>query len=204
MNKMKMNCRSVRRTLFSVLGVLMFTLMYANESPNWRIVNAGLGKQFAMEIAGLEINAAFEIQTTNGRILASRSIPAPSFQGLFSLEDLPEGEYVLVLKTSIQEIYQPVTLSQRTVLAATEQRWSIHLPVVEVSGRQLDILYWNAEAEPVTLSLVEVGGEKLYEETIDEIIDIEKRLNLLQVPRGEYIVEVRTANNAWREPIHLR
>ena len=188
----------------AVLSIIILAQLNAAQVPVFTIINAGLGKQFGLKVHQLEGESAlFKVSTPHGQVLLSQRIADADFSGLYSLEQLREGEYLFVLVTDANEIRQPVRLTKRAILYQMSQREVIHFPEVVQKGRQLDINYVNPAHKRFTIELFNGGGDLLYREEFVGLDDIEKRLNLLQLPRGAYLVRMRTQEDQWSKELTL-
>jgi hypothetical protein len=191
--------------VFALLLILSSSrVAAAHDNLVLHLANSGLGKQFAITVKGLSSQAVLQIQTPGGTVLVARTIQDSVYQRIYNLEHLQEGPYVLVLKMPTREIYQPIEVGRRAIAYDANQRMSVSRPTVRVKGRQVDVELENPALMPVRISLLTEDGALLYEETIEQVADVEKRLNLLNVPRGDYQMRVQTPVNDWRERISLR
>gem|GEM_PF-2718383 len=194
------------RATFAVVVLLLLGSIQVRGSslPDFRIINAGLGQQFAVSVAGLEPGEAeFQVKNQRGRVLLSQSIKGAEYQGIYSLEGMGEGAYTFVLRTSGTEISQPIQLTRRAVLYNLEARTVVYFPEVILKGRQLDVNFLNPALADFTLVLRNEGGHVLYEQTFKGVPDIEKRINLLQVPAGDFYLEMKTPLYHWQQAISL-
>lgn len=174
------------------------------HTPDFRIINAGLGKQFAVAIYELEVaKATFEVQTLDGRVLLTKTIIGADYQGLFSLEHLREGRYQIVLRTETQEIVQPIKLTRRAIFYDLSNRTTQYMPEVSTSGKQLAIALHNPQAQPVSVRLLNEDGQVLYEKEQEVATEVAVRLDLQQVPNGDYTVLVGTPQRDWSKRIRL-
>lgn len=190
--------------LFALLISLMSNAVAAHDAPEMYLANSGLGKQFAITVKGLSSQAVLQIQTPNGKVLVAKTIQDSVYQRIYNLEHLREGPYLLVLKLPTHEIYQPIEVNRRAIAYDATQRLSVELPTIRVKGRQVDVELENPSLMPVRLSLIDRNGSLLYEETIEQVADVEKRLNLLNVPQGDYQMQVQTPVNNWSERIYIQ
>lgn len=196
-------------TLKRMLGAAVLLLIYtvqlsAAKPPVFTIINAGLGQQFGVKVHQFEEEKAFfKVSTPGGQVLLSQGISSSDYSGLYSLEGLNEGNYVFILQTSSNEIRQPVLLTKRAILYHLSERQLIHYPQVVLKGRQLDVNYLNPTRAKFTIKLLNDGGEVLYEEEFTGLDDIEKRLNLLQLPAGNYMVRMLSGQGQWTKEIRL-
>jgi hypothetical protein len=194
----------LRLLLFGCLQFLAIHSGFALDTPELRIVNAGLGKQIAVKVVGLpQDQTLLEVRTRGGRSLLRQVIHSTEYQALFSLEHLAEGRYVLVLSTPQQEIVQPIQLMKRAVSYNVAQRQLIFKPSITLSGRQLDIDFPNPSREPVLVSLQTSQGEVLHEQLITDRDEVELRMNLLRLSEGNYRVTVEAGQRSWSEPLGL-
>ncbi len=203
MNNHNILKRRLLALLFIIAGLPL--ILAANNVPGFLIINAGLGKQFGLKIEGLDQSQAdFSVKSIKGEILLQQKISGKDYQGLYSLEELREGDYVFILKTNSSEIRQPVRLTKHAIQYQLTQRQVIFYPEVTLKGRQLDINFKNPRTDEFTIQLLTQTGEILYRETLRELEEIEKRINLLQVPRGEYILKMITPFEQWIEVLQVR
>lgn len=185
-----------------LLLIISSVQLRAAELPVFTIINAGLGKQFGLKInQGEGERALFTVSTPRGEVLLSQRISGADYSGLYSLERLHEGEYVFVLATQANEIRQPVRLTSRAILYQLSQRQVVHLPEVIQKGRQVDVNYLNPAQEDFTIELLNASGDVLYSEEFIGLADIEKRLNLLRIPAGRYLVSMSIARQKWNQEI---
>lgn len=207
-NQLNMNNPNIlKRKLLALLFVVasLPLMVAANNLPGFLIINAGLGKQFGLKIEGLDQSQAdFTVKSVKGEILLSQKISGRDYQGIYSLELLREGDYVFILKTNSSEIRQPVRLTKRAIQYELTQRKVIYYPEVILQGRQLDVNFKNPNTEEFTIRLQTKNGEVLYEETLAGLQGIEKRINLLQVPGGEYLLKMITPTEQWTEVLYVR
>lgn len=196
-------------TLKRMLGAAVLVLIYsvqlsAAKPPVFTIINAGLGQQFGVKVHQYEEELAlFKVSTTRGQVLLTQRISSTDYSGLYSLEGLNEGEYIFILETSTNEIRQPVRLTKRAILYQLDQRQVIHYPEVVQKGRQVDINFLNPTRGKFTIKLLNKDGDILYEEDFEDLDDIEKRLNLLKLPAGSYLVRMLASQGQWNKELQL-
>lgn len=189
--------------LFIIAGLPL--MLAANNLPGFLIINAGLGKQFGLKVEGLDhLQADFSVKSEKGEVLLLQKISGRDYQGLYSLEELREGDYIFILKTNSSEIRQPVRLTKHAIQYQLHQRQVIFYPEVSLKGRQLDINFKNPQMDEFTIHLLMQNGEVLYQETLTALQEIKQRVNLLQVPRGEYTLKMTTPFEQWIEVLNVR
>ena len=188
----------------AVLLLIIVAQLNAAQIPVFTIINAGLGKQFGLKIHQEEgERALFKVSTMRGRVLLNQRITGSEYAGMFSLEMLEEGEYVFTLETSSNEIRQPVQLTRRAILYQLSQRQIVHFPEVVQKGRQLDVNFVNPDRVSFTVELLNQQADVLYHEEFTNLDDIEKRLNLLELPRGIYLLKMVTKLDQWSKEVVL-
>ncbi|WP_367388350.1 hypothetical protein [Lewinella sp. LCG006] len=201
------NPNILKRKLLALLVVVVSLplMVAANNLPGFLIINAGLGKQFGLKIEGLDQSQAdFSVKSVKGEVLLQQKISGRDYQGIYSLELLQEGDYVFILKTNSTEIRQPVRLTKHAIQYQLTQRRVIYQPEVILKGRQLDVNLNNPTAEAFSIKLLNKNGDILYQETLAGLSEIEKRINLLQVPVGEYFLKMTSSDEQWTEVIYVR
>lgn len=207
MNMNMNNPNILKRKLLALLVVVVSLplMVAANNLPGFLIINAGLGKQFGLKIEGLDQSQAdFSVKSVKGEVLLQQKISGRDYQGIYSLELLQEGDYVFILKTNSTEIRQPVRLTKHAIQYQLTQRRVIYQPEVILKGRQLDVNLNNPTAEAFSIKLLNKNGDILYQETLAGLSEIEKRINLLQVPVGEYFLKMTSPDEQWTEVIYVR
>ncbi|MCB0637540.1 MAG: hypothetical protein KDC54_13015 [Lewinella sp.] len=197
--KTNLKNKGFRRILLALAcAVLTMGSVWAdNDAPVMKIINAGMGKQFALQVEGLAARAQFQIMTASGTVLVSENIKQPSYEGLYNLQALEAGEYTLVLKTELREIEQPIYVTDRLVYFDANERKEWTLPVLQLTGRNLDFSFLNQAQGPVKLTLYSEDGTQLHEETIEQALTIEKRFDLTRAPRGEYTMRIQANHRTW-------
>lgn len=188
----------------AVLLIISVAQLNAAQLPVFTIINAGLGKQFGLKVHQSENQSAlFKVSTPYGKVLLNQRITGSDYSGIFSLEMLQEGEYVFTLETQANEIRQPVELTRRAILYQLSQRQIVHFPEVILKGRQLDVNFVNPNRAQFTIKLLNRGEDILYQEEFTGLDDIEKRLNLLELPRGTYHLQMVTLADRWSKEVIL-
>ncbi len=189
----------------AVLLIISAAQLNAAQLPVFTIINAGLGKQFGLRIHQIENQSAlFKVSTPYGKVLLNQRIMGTEYSGIFSLEMLEEGEYVFTLETKANEIRQPVELTRRAILYQLSQRQVVHYPEVVQKGRQLDVNFDNPNRVPFTIKLLNRSDDVLYREEFTDLDEIEKRLNLLDLPRGVYHLQMTSLTIRWSKEVLLK
>lgn len=164
-------------------------------------------KKFALTITNLKENAEVSLRDgATGSLLASEEASAKkTFGKVFNLDKLEPGVYYVSVKTSMQEIVQPITLTQYGVEANPDKIRKFYAPIFKVHGNQfVDVSYFAGKLDDVIVTIFNNNGSVVYKERLDNVLLVEKRYDLNTLPWGRYTIQVETEANVYTREFNVR
>ena len=192
----------------NVLLLLLLTvpvLANGGDAPRVQFNHIESTKKVSLVLEGLSSEAEIEVRANDGAILmAERLRGQASVERLLNLEALPAGRYLIVVATPLRDILQPVVISPEGMVLNQGLRRTYFAPAIRTHDRSVDVTLLNGRVANVELTLLNNRGEAVYQEEMGNVVQVQKRLNLDQLPRGLYTLKVRTPYKAYYKDIVLR
>lgn len=126
-----------------------------------------------------------------------------SYAKKYDLSALPAGTYLFTLADPIKEVIQPVLITETEVKVNPDDRKSVFQPYIRNEGRRLDVSLLLGSTEDVTLSILDSFDRIVYEEVLENSLNIQKRFQLKRLPRGEYLVKLVTPYKVFHKWISI-
>jgi len=164
-------------------------------------------KKFALTITNLKESAEISLRDgATGALLVSEEAPAKkTFAKVFNLDNLETGMYYVSVKTSMQEIVQPVTLTKYGVEADPNKVRKFYAPIFKVHSNQyVDVSYFAGKLDDVIVTIFNNNGSTVYRERLDNVLLVEKRYDLKSLPWGRYTIQVETEANVYTRDFDVR
>lgn len=164
-------------------------------------------KKFALTISNLKEEASISLRDgENGSVLVSEKAGAQStFAKVFNLDNLATGKYYVSVKTSMQEIVQPITLTKYGVEADPNKVRKFYAPIFNIHSNQyVDVSYFAGKIDDVLVTIYNNNGAVVYKERLDNVLLVEKRYDLEGLPWGRYSIQVETEANVYSKDFDVR
>jgi hypothetical protein len=164
-------------------------------------------KKFALTITNLKEGAEISLRDgATGALLVSEEAAAKkTFAKVFNLDNLETGMYYVSVKTSMQEIVQPITLTKYGVEADPNKVRKFYAPIFKVHGNQyVDVSYFAGKLDDVVVTIFNNNGSTVYRERLDNVLLVEKRYDLKTLPWGRYTIQVETEANVYTRDFDVR
>lgn len=164
-------------------------------------------KKFALTITNLKESAEISLRDgETGALLATEEAAAKkTFAKVFNLDNLETGMYYVSVKTSMQEIVQPITLTKYGVEADPNKVRKFYAPIFKVHGNQyVDVSYFAGKLDDVVVTIFNNNGSTVYRERLDNVLLVEKRYDLKTLPWGRYTIQVETEANVYTKDFDVR
>lgn len=194
---------------FIQLAIVFFSVtswVAANDYlPSITLKNIPAEKKFSLVIEGLKETAEIRLTDIDGQVLLSQDTEGQKdFAKIFNLSQLPGGEYFLTVRTSLRETVQPVTLTDTEVLVNTEKKREFYSPVIQVKKEYVDVSLFNGRIGTVTVRILGANNEEVFREKLENVLVVEKRYRLDQLPWGTYTMQVATPANTYYKTFDVR
>ena len=141
----------------------------------------------------------------DGQVLLSQDTEGKkAFAKVFNLSELPSGDYFLTVRTSLRETVQPIALTKTEVLVYPERKREFYSPVIRVEKQHVDVSLFNGRIGNVTVNILDNNNAQVFQEKLENVLVVEKRYNLNQLPWGRYTIEVVTESNTYYKAFSVR
>ena len=190
----------------TILLLSVTSMMAANDNlPSITLKNIPAEKKFSLSIDGLKETAEIILTDIDGQVLLSQDTEGKkAFAKVFNLSELPSGDYFLTVRTSLRETVQPIALTKTEVLVYPERKREFYSPVIRVEKQHVDVSLFNGRIGNVTVNILDNNNERVFQEKLENVLVVEKRYNLNQLPWGRYTIEVVTGSNTYYKAFSVR
>lgn len=126
------------------------------------------------------------------------------YRKVFKLESLPAGTYTLIIKSDVQEIVQPITLSGKELIMDESKRAEYFRADVSQKRETVKLSLLNPTRKVVRFVVLSSQGRIQYQDTIMDQAVIDKHYDLKHLPAGKYTVFVDNGRETLSRVISLR
>lgn len=164
-------------------------------------------KKFALTITNLKENAEISLRDgeTGALLVAEEAYAEEAFAKVFNLNNLKTGKYYVSVKTSMQEVVQPITLTEYGVDADPNKVRKFYAPIFKVlDNKFVDVSYFAGKIDDVIVTIFNNNGASVYKERLDNVLLVEKRYDLNTLPWGRYTIQVETEDNVYSKEFDIR
>lgn len=198
----------------ATLSLAVFFLMSAVNSalatdymPLIKVSAIPSEKKFALTITNLKEQAEVSLRDgeTGVLLVTAKAAAKQPFAKVFNLNDLEAGKYYVSVKTSLQEIVQPITLTKYGVEADPNKVRKFYAPVFKVHDNKfVDVSYFAGKIDDVVVTIFNNNGATVYKERLDNILVVEKRYDLNTLAWGRYTIQVETEDHVYTKDFDVR
>lgn len=146
-----------------------------------------------------EGNAILRIKDTKGYVLHKEVIRQnDAYAKRYDLSSLPNGEYLVELKT------KQGTIQEKLSLKAGETKAMYFKPAIQVEPGMVKVAFMNRIEAPVSLKLYNDRGNVLYEESVASQETYSKGLNVSKLDAGQYSLAILGDNYVYSRSIEVK
>lgn len=180
-------------TLLALIGSAFTSLqVVASEAPSIAINKIGYEKKISVTMKNLSGSTTLTLSVEGGNTLIEEAIKDSEYSKVFNLGELEPGTYVLSISNGLREIEQPLVINERTLVLDQRQRREFFAPLFRNNGESIDLQLMAGKMTTVSLSIRNLNGEVVFEDQLKNVIKVERRYSLRQLPAGQYTVMVTT------------
>lgn len=203
--------KNVKSLLFTNLFALMLlstSQLLATSITSLEIVKAKEEKAFVLSIKSQgQGKAKIKFLDENQNILFSSKIdPTKLFEKKFNLSSLEVGKYTLQVEDELKTTLQPVAINYDGIDINYDSRQVVYKPQLKYNEvkEQLFVNWLINENANFQLDIYDNDLNLLYSHTIKDVFNINKVYTLSQLPRGNYLLKVRGANQVYAKNIEVK
>lgn len=187
---------SIAQSAFAGNTLLSFPVITVKDVP--------AEKKFSVNIEGLREVAVLELKDANEEVLLRNEVNKDAFAKVFNLEQLPEGTYYLYITTSLKETVQPIVLKETGAYVDPSKQKEYYVPFINVKDQYIDLSLYNSKIGDVMITIVNKDGAELLRENLENVLVIERRYRLDDLPFGNYLFQVKTAHKTYYQDFKVR
>lgn len=194
-------------TLATVLAAFS-SVASATETPqggNPDVAVMAVNEAKAIEVRLQRANRegyTLKLTDEQGNILMQEAVKnQPSYAKRYRLSTLQEGVYELTIQKSLETTVQKVILTADGVQLLASKK--VFAPAIYQKAKHLDINALQTKEGEMVVNIFSNEGRKMFGETHQNIVTLNKRYSLEKLPSGVYIVEIITQDETHYHTIEL-
>ncbi len=187
------------KTFFSlVLGFLFcLQLQATSNDPKAFILSTSGSNSLILSIEKpLSEATHLAIFDQKGQVLHQEVLPKGSVNSkLFQLQALPNGQYNIQLTSSLYIDRYPFQVEEKGLLLNEAAITRLNRPVLTSKGGITNLSFLNEGKRKVVVTLQDELGQEVYTETVAGELQVTRRYNFRQLPKGNYQLVVSTGQD---------
>ena len=155
-------------------------------------------KAFALTLENVENQTnLIQLKDANGiTLIAEEVAQQAAFGRMYNLENLPEGNYNLVVENDQKVLIQPIIINRRFLTIDKATQKEILKPAILVETDFIAINMLHFEKGAISITLKNKKGEVVFSNSFKPYGSLNKQLNIRNLPEGNYSFAIQT--NAYR------
>ncbi|HMO40924.1 MAG TPA: hypothetical protein PKC76_14765 [Saprospiraceae bacterium] len=190
--------------VFAIVLLSATTIWAASAVPTIRIEKSGSDKKISVVVERLKSNAVVQITTVAGVVLEEEKALPGAYARIFNVENLERGSYRVVVATELTEVVQPFAIQADELTLNPQARESYFAPALKWQGELLDLTMYNNRLTDVHVTVLDKQGNVVFQDNVRKVVKVERRYNLNDLGRGDYVVEVSTPHRSYYKNITVK
>ena len=199
---MKAFQKTIALALLLVASTL--TAVAKDAIPTVTIEKSGYEKKISVIIEHLKVPASVQITSTRGSVLEIEASEGERFAKIFNVSNLEDGTYRVVVVMPSNEIVQPFSIKANKLELKPSEREVFFAPTLSWKNQALDVMMFNNRLVDVNVKLFDEYGNTVFEDSMQNVLKVERRYNLNELNRGKYTVQVETPHKAYFKNIVVK
>lgn len=187
-----------------LLAASTLTAFAKDAVPTVTIEKSGYEKKISVIIEHLKVPANVQITSATGSVLEIEATEGERFAKIFNVSNLEEGKYRVVVITPSNEIVQPFSIKGDKLELKASEREVFFAPTLSWKNDALDVMMFNNRLVDVKVKLFDEYGNTVFEDSMQNVLKVERRYNLNELNRGKYTVQVETPRKAYFKDIVVK
>ncbi len=194
-----------RTGLITAFWALYLPLPAMTSTASLRIEKLNDGfKQIVVELSGFSGTVLIMLSNEKEQALMEEKVPAgESFSKILDLSRLKPGSYFIQVVSELRETVQPLHITSADVILYEEQRMEYFAPTTQLTGRQLDVNWFNTRVATMEVAILDADGVEIFKDTLRNVVRVERRYNLSNLRRGQYTVRLSTPRRSYFQAIEI-
>ena len=190
---------------FSMLSmVAVFLTSNASFATEINPTNEAPATNSKVEIKGSDIEKALLIEFSNineedvsitimndegATVHTDKAKSIKAFSKKFNLTSLEKGEYTLKVTLEHCKITQVFEVTKKGIIVKETNRKEVYAPIIKEDNSKFDVTISNIKSKYSVLVL-NANGDTVFEETQKGLTRLNKRYNMSNLAKGEYLLQV--------------
>jgi hypothetical protein len=193
----------MKHILISLTMSLLFIniAVASNDNPTFKVE----GNKLYLSLEDVSEQTSVRIQDQEGFTWVEEKVAVSGqFKKVFDLGSLPFGSYTLIIKSKINEIVQPLTVSNKELILDESKRVEYFQANMIQKRENVKVSLMNPTNSEVRVFVINSKGMVLYQDAIKGQMIIDENYNLKHLPSGKYTLVVDNAHETFTKKISLR
>ncbi len=202
----------MKKSLFAVLALvatLFTTTLSANVIENTFDLSGTTVKISAAQ-KGIIVNLGsvqketvyIIIKDAAENILVNEKVKeTPNFIKRYNMSQLPIGAYTLTVTKKASRTIQPFDITIAGLTIKEIEKKEKFIPVVSYQNNKLDVNVLLGNYSNISVTIMDNEGHNVTTDKNYVVLDLHKRYNLSDLPKGAYIVEVMAGDETFYQTI---
>ncbi len=161
-------------------------------------------KMVRVSVSGLKETALIAVMDHHQQSVLEVEAPSTEpFSKVLDFSRMPTGSFFLSIRTENRETVQPLRITSADVILYEGRRMEYFAPTYRLQARQLDINWFNTQVAQLDISLSEWTGAVIFKQQLRNVIKVEKRYDLSKLPKGKYVLTLKTTRKSWNHLIEI-
>ena len=193
------------KNLLLTLSLFLLTVFTVNATTaEIKVTQIGKTKTAHVEITGISAETIIRLKDDNGVVLLQQIANGTEFNKAFNFSQLTDATYNLIVTTTTRELVQPIKVKDDQISANPSKMKTYYSPVVNVHESLVDLSWFNGKISSMKVQITDLNGSIVFADDIKNVFKVEKRYNMKQFRRGDYVVVIETPYKRYYENITLR
>ncbi|MEL7122451.1 MAG: hypothetical protein AAFO07_23600 [Bacteroidota bacterium] len=196
------------KNLLLTLSLFLMTVLTVNATTTStvevKVTQIGKTKTALVEITGISAESIIRLKDENDVVLLQQVANGTEFNKAFNFSQLTDATYDLIVTTQTRELVQPIKVADDQITANPSKMKTYYSPVVNVHESLIDLSWFNGKISSMKVQITDLNGSIVFADDIKNVFKVEKRYNMKQFRRGDYVVVIETPYKRYYENITLR
>jgi hypothetical protein len=192
---------TARLVVLLVFFVLPLAMQAKDDIPFISISAVGGEKKVSLILKNLHTTTTIRLESARQGILLEEEVNNAEYARVLNLNELEDGDYKLSVITGVRETEQPLAITRTGLSLNATERKEYFAPVIKLNGQLLDLIVLNNRLTTLKLKIEDIDGNLVYDSEVRNVVKLEKRYNLSQLPAGEYTVVLSVGDKTYTKTI---
>ncbi len=178
--------RVINLSLF-VCAILFSTMVKASDILSVKIENSST---INVSLSNISKGQKLYLKDYSGTILFNVTLDAmPSYTKYFNMNTVEDGIYFVETETEFDIKVTPVLKNIKGVSLINNSAITVFKPKILVENTKVRVLFTRTEKSPLSVSIYDIDGFKVFNEKVDDdTLIFQRSYDFSEVPYGKYTI----------------